>query len=242
MRLQHTASPLAPAIQRRIRAFRAAAAAAATVSLAAGAHVLAGGTLPVPPIFLALLALTGFVVSLATRVRLGFPAMGALLAGGQLALHEAFTALSSPTSGQFPSSYDPPLYGTPPPLHHGMPPWPGLSSGHGITAGSESMLDGAATAAATTHVHALDSALSLAMLGCHAAATIATALLLTGGEDALWQLVAWLRPLAALPKATPLGAFCVPGVPSDPEVPAPPPWRNLRADSRRGPPAVVVLS
>ncbi|NUP60178.1 MAG: hypothetical protein HOQ06_11995, partial [Pseudarthrobacter sp.] len=77
-------------------AFRAAALATGILSLAAGAHVAGGGQLPAPGILLAVLALTSLASTAATRLRLSFPAVGALLAGGQLALHELLTAFSAP--------------------------------------------------------------------------------------------------------------------------------------------------
>jgi hypothetical protein len=93
----------------------------------------------------------------------------------------------------------------------------------------------------TVHFHEVDTPLSWLMLTGHALATAASALLLAKGEQALWQLAAWLRPLLQLirlifrPDAGNAAvAF------SAPAVFIPRPWRNLRQDSRRGPPAVVV--
>ncbi|MCA4134413.1 hypothetical protein [Arthrobacter sp. M4] len=245
MRPPHAASPQRAflpgthASQRPARTLRACAAAAATVSLAAGAHVVGGGTLPVLPILLAILALSSLAVSLATRVRLTFPAMAALLGAGQLALHEAFTAFGgSPDVGGMAGSGS---IGGPAGAsaflpHHGVPPWPVISLGAGSGASDSSMLD------AGTHLHSLGSAMSLAMLACHALATVATALLLTKGEDALWQLMAWLKPLVELPAVRTLGPLGPRGNHLEPQSAAFQPWRNLRQDSRRGPPAVVVFS
>ena len=50
---------------------RAAMIAAATVTLAAWAHVLAGGQLPAPGILFGIAALTGLASTAATRLRLG---------------------------------------------------------------------------------------------------------------------------------------------------------------------------
>ena len=77
-------------------ALRSAMVALTVLSLAAGAHTLAGGQLPSPGILLALLALTGLASTTATRLKLNFPAMAGLLGAGQLVLHEAFTAFSGP--------------------------------------------------------------------------------------------------------------------------------------------------
>ena len=80
------------------------------------------------------------------------------------------------------------------------------------------------------------------MLAAHALATLGCALLLAKGEAALWALAGWLRPLAGLPVTVTLDdvepVFAVFPTPAAPHRP----WRNLRQDSRRGPPSAVVLS
>lgn len=85
-----------------------------------------------------------------------------------------------------------------------------------------------------------DPSPALVMFTAHALATVACALLLAKGEDALWSLAAWLRPLVQLPVPTPSDAIASPAVPAWPAEPAPLPRRNLRLDCRRGPPAAVV--
>jgi hypothetical protein len=80
------------------------------------------------------------------------------------------------------------------------------------------------------------------MLVAHILATAGCALLLAKGEDALWALAAWLRPLVRLPEAIAPDAVAAPAVPGAPPVFPFRPWRNLRQDSRRGPPSAVVLS
>ncbi len=81
------------------------------------------------------------------------------------------------------------------------------------------------------------------MLAGHALATLLCAVLLARGEAALWALAAWLRPLLRLPVPAAPDAVAAPaaviGWPAD-SVPLP--WRNLRRDCRRGPPAAVVSS
>jgi hypothetical protein len=76
----------------------------------------------------------------------------------------------------------------------------------------------------------------------HALATLACAFLLAKGEAALWSLAAWLRPLVQLPKPSMPDAVAAPVASGWPADSAPLPWRNLRTDSLRGPPAAVVLS
>ncbi|WP_091422360.1 hypothetical protein [Arthrobacter sp. OV608] len=193
---------------------RTSAMATVILALASGAHLAGGGELPAPAILLAVLALTTLGSTAATRLRLGFPAMAGLLGGGQLGLHEVFTA-----------------FGTPGAAAAGAP---ALHAGH--LAGADVL------PAALGHAHAAEPASGPLMLAAHAVATLVCALLLAKGEEALWALAAWLRPLAALPRAIAPDAV-PPAFASFPTAAAPrPPWRNLRQDSRRGPPPGVVLS
>lgn len=195
-------------------ALRSGAMAITMVSLAAAAHVFAGGELPSAPVLLAVIALTGLATTLATRFKLGFLAVGTLLGASQFALHEAFTAFS-PINVTAPAAEG----------HH--------SSGEHLLSGLE---------AGEAHLHELDTPLSWLMLGGHVLATAASALLLAWGEKALWQLEAWLRPLFQLIRLVfRPDAGSAPRVLGSPDVFVPQPWRNLRQDSRRGPPAVVVL-
>jgi hypothetical protein len=195
-------------------ALRSALVSLTVVSLAAGAHVIAGGQLPAPGILLAFLALTGLASTAATRLKLNTPAMAGLLGAGQLVLHEAFTVFSGPAAGSG---------GTFP--HH---------AGAGVPF--------SVPIAAHTQLHEPDSALSLLMLVGHALATLACAVLLARGEDALWALAAWLRPLVQLPAPAASAAVAAPAPAAWPTDSIPLPWRNLRRDCRRGPPAAVVFS
>ncbi len=88
--------PVRTAARAPFHALRSAMVALTVLSLAAGAHTLAGGQLPSPGILLALLALTGLASTTATRLKLNLPAMAGLLGAGQLVLHNAFTAFSGP--------------------------------------------------------------------------------------------------------------------------------------------------
>lgn len=211
MRTHHARTPF--------HSLRAAMVAAMIVTLAAAAHVVGGGDLPAPGIMAAVLALTGMAATAATRRKVNFPAMAALLGTGQLVLHEAFSAFSSPAAAPAgPAGH-----------HPASIPFPGLP------------LDAAGTAA--THLHQYESGWAAAlMLGGHALATLACAVLLAKGEAALWSLAAWLRPLVRLPRAAMPDVVASPAAAGWPEDSAPLPWRNLRADCLRGPPAAVVLS
>lgn len=192
---------------------RAAAVSTGILTLAAGAHVFGGGDLPAAPILLAVLALTGLTATAATRLKLNIPATAALLGAGQFALHEVFTAFSAPA----------------------------LANG-AAAAGTHHLSGAAAPVLETaTHLHGQESPTGIMMLVAHIVATAACALLLAKGEDALWALAAWLMPLAQLPEAVTPDAGPAPSVPGPPTVFPFRPWRNLRPDSRRGPPSAVVL-
>jgi uncharacterized membrane protein YoaK (UPF0700 family) len=194
-------------------ALRSGAIALVIVALAAGAHVVGGGLLPMAPVLLALLALTALATTLATRFKLNVVTMAALLGAGQLALHEAFTALG------------PVAAGTTAAAHH---------------LGNEPLNPALHTV--TEHTHEVGTTVGVLMLLAHIAATLGSSILLAKGEDALWQLAAWLRPLVALPTLLfRPDAGASPVAVGAPDVFIPRPWRNLRQDSRRGPPAVVVL-
>jgi len=204
-----TSQPRAP-----FHALRSGAIALVIVVLAAGAHVIGGGSLPMAPVLLALVALTALATTLATRFKLNAVTMAALLGSGQLALHEAFTALGPVAAG---------TQGT---AHH---------------LGSEPLNPALNTV--SEHTHQLGTTFGALMLIAHVVATLGSALVLAKGEDALWQLAAWLRPLVSLPTLLfRPDAGASPVAVGAPEVFIPRPWRNLRQDSRRGPPAVVVLS
>lgn len=152
------------------RLLRTAAVAGAVLSLAAGAHVLAGGRLPPAPVMAACTALVILGVVLVTRWKLTAPALTAILAAGQGLLHEAFSALSGSTSATAAPTLH--LHGT---VAAGLTP----SAGPGL------------------HRH-LQADLDPPMLALHVIATLVTAALLSRGEAALWALAAWLRPLASL--------------------------------------------
>lgn len=207
-----------PAHRTPFHLLRASALATGILTLAAGAHVAGGGQLPAPGILLAILALTGLASTAATRLKLSFPAMAGLMGGGQLALHELFATFSVPSEPSVPvAAYAGHQHGVP-----ALPPELLAMAGH---------VGGPA-----------DPSSGSLMLAAHALATLGCALLLAKGEAALWALAGWLRPLAGLP--VPLAFNDAGPVPAALPPTAAPlrPWRNLRQDSRRGPPSAVALS
>ncbi len=148
-----------------------------------------------------------------TRRQLSFLTLLGVLAAGQLILHEAFLFLSAPAS--CPASIGDPM------AHHGPVQGAGCSVPDAMT------------------VHAGAGADSPAMLAAHLLALLATAWLLRGGEVALGQLLAWLRPLVHLPRT----AWMVPvryRAAAAGFVLVPVPRRNLPPDNGRGPPAAAT--
>ena len=200
---------------------RATAVGSTVTALAAGAHAWAGGTLPHPLILATMLALVALGSTAIARLRLRLPALVAVLGAGQLALHEAFTALSvsqaaSPEAAAV------------------------LARGRHQHTGD--------AAAALGSLHAVPDALaahshaSPAMLALHAAATLACAVVIRKAERAVEALAAWLRPLARLPRPTAV-------VPAARVRTAPPrparrvlPWRQLAPPPLRGPPAAPAFA
>ncbi|MHC6594261.1 hypothetical protein [Arthrobacter sp. C152] len=184
---------------------RAAAFTTAMIALAAGAHIIAGGSLPQPAVLAGITALVLAPVMILAKFKLTTPVTAVLLVASQLVLHQAFNALSLSTGpGSAPAGH---LHGSG--LAH--LPVESLAPEHAATPGT-------------------------LMLILHAAATVATAVVLARGEAAVWALAAWLRPLVRI-----LTAVLIPDwplLPAPAAVVVPSRWRNLRLPARRGPPVV----
>ena len=206
-----------------LRLFRAALVIALAVSLAVAGHVLGGGQLPgIGTVAVTAAVLMAPAAWLARR-QLSFTVLFALLGAGQLTLHTAFAAFSPGASclPQLPFSQ----------LSSGLtPPTGGLTHyGHG----------GLNCTAAVETVAMGDGANSPAMLAGHLLAMLATAWLLRRGEAALWQLLAWLRPLVRLPR--PFGFTPASHRPAAwPTVFVAAHRRNLRHNTLRGPPLAAL--
>lgn len=143
------------------------------VFLAAGAHLIGGGGMPPVVLLAALTALLLPMVLLLARRQLSFPVLTTVLSAGQLLLHGAFS-LFPPAPSCAPSS-------------------PGTHSHHAVAAT-------ACGPAATAGEQLAEAAGNgWPMSAAHLAAVFLTALLLARGEKALWQLLAWLRPLVRIP-------------------------------------------
>lgn len=133
--------------------------------LAAGAHVLGGGTLPAAEISTALIALVLMVVMFVLGRRLSMGRIAAVLGIGQVLLHQALSLLSAETAcgTSLPGSH-----------HHAV------QAGACLTQVPEPLPQADA---------------GLAMSLAHLLAAAVTAALLSRAEAALWRLVAWFRPL-----------------------------------------------
>ncbi|KQQ80922.1 hypothetical protein [Arthrobacter sp. Leaf137] len=196
------------------RLLRTAALAGSILSLAAAAHVGAGGHLPPAPLLSACLALLVLGVTAVTRWKLKAPVLGLVLAGGQGLLHSLLSTLSPAAAGT--SAVRPVFTGT---HRHTL-----IGSGALLPVGQDA------------HPHpAWD--LGPAMFTAHLAATVLTALLLAKGEAALWALAAWLRPILFLAPVTfvPVLAPLVSAPRRAPVLR----WIMLGTHPRRGPPGTV---
>ncbi|NMR29296.1 hypothetical protein [Crystallibacter degradans] len=193
------------------RLLRAAAVSATVLCLAAAAHVAGGGTMPATGVVIGLSVLTLLPVTLLAGRKLGPTTMAAILAGSQLALHQAFTVLSTTAVC--------------------------TEAGHHAYAGAGSLecVAGAASAAGVAaHGPAGHGA---AMVGAHMLAAALTGLLLVRGEEAVWALAAWLRPLAKLPSAVVLPIRPAHTAPAPGALLRPRTLCQLKLEPLRGPPA-----
>lgn len=208
------------------RLLRTTVVGATVLGLAAGAHLVGGGTLPAPAIMAAILALHILCSSIATNFRLTPAAMVALLASSQLVLHQGFETLSHGISAN---------------------PAPGMEHlGHGAHMSAEahaSAMMAATTAVGAPGMESLGHAAYMSgwMGLAHVAATLTAAGLLAHGENALWSLAGWLRPLYKRAAVV----LVLPARPTLPSIIMRPlpcvPWRNQPPDTRRGPPLSAAI-
>lgn len=181
-----------------LRTLRSTVVTVVVVALATVAHVTGGGHVPTGPAAVAVVVAVACVTHQSTRWRLGLPGVSALLTGGQLLLHETFAALE-PARGV---SLD----------VHGAAAAGGGAHRHvtGLPTSDDALVPAALTSGGTTSggtglVHGLGAAgievgawTLTPMVAGHVAATVVTALVLAGGERALWRLWSWLAPLVAV--------------------------------------------
>jgi hypothetical protein len=201
-----------------VRLARAAGLAVSAFSLAAGAHLAGGGSMPagVWSAAILLLVFTGSV--LVTGRRLGPVAIVALLGGSQLLLHRAF-AFTEPAAA-------PCVAGAP---EHGT-----------HLAGAVAVC--ADPALATAAMQGMDHSMGggATMVVAHTVAAVLLGLLLARGEEALWFLAAFVLPRWRVAVRCPVR----PTAPR-PEWPVPvlvPLETALGGVGRRGPPAPVMVA
>jgi hypothetical protein len=157
-----------------LRWIRAASFGVGCFALALTAHVAAGGARPGLVALFLLTGLTGLSAVLLTGFRLGLLSVILTLATMQAALHQAFMWLGSPAAC----------------VMTGM----SASAGGGMGQSTQPML-GCATGMAQAGMGETSALAGAAMVGAHVAATAVMAALLAYGEQALWFLAGWVRPL-----------------------------------------------
>lgn len=179
------------------------------VFLAAAAHAAGGGGIPPGMLLLALAVILLPPVGLLARRRLSFPVLACVLAAGQLLLHTAFSFVpaASACAVAGPAAH----------AHHTEVPVCGPAGQVG-----EQLAEAAGN--------------GWQMTAAHFAAVVLTAVLLARGEDALWQLLAWLRPLARIPSPVTLPAPA-PALFTIREAAFPPAGTEPCVHRLRGPPA-----
>ena len=198
-----------------MRLARASVVATATVVLALVAHVLGGGAPPSVVVLGPLVAVTLAATVPFTGRRISPLGAVALLGAGQLLLHHAFE-----------------LFGT-------MGCAPTGEPGAGM-AGHVHAAQTVGCTVSTSHADALAGSVlgASAMLVVHVVATLLTALLIAGTDQALAWVVTWLRPLVALLTPVLLPAFAP--LPVKVAMPGVVARRDVGVVPLRGPPRVAL--
>lgn len=165
-----------------LRVLRSGVLAVCALGLSAAAHALAGGHLPGATPLVALAAGAWLACWAAGRWRLSPGAVTGLLGAGQVGVHAVLSALEPASAGG---------HGAARPVPTGL---------EALTAAGTTHASAHAAGHAAGHAGALwlggPSSADAAMLLAHAAAAAAVGLVVARGESALWDLCAWLAPLA----------------------------------------------
>jgi len=165
-----------------LRLLRSGVLAVCALGLSAAAHALAGGHLPGAAPLAALAAGAWLVCWAAARWRLSARAVTGLLGASQVGVHAALSALDPAAAGG---------HGAARPVPAELGALAASGAAHGTTQ---------AVGHAAGHAGALwlggPTSADAAMLLAHAAAAAAVGLVVARGEAALWDLCAWLAPLA----------------------------------------------
>ncbi|MFE5339133.1 hypothetical protein [Isoptericola sp. NPDC056578] len=208
-----------PVVVRRARELLVAG---TTLSIAAAAHLLAGGALPGAPLaWLVVVALTAPLAVWTARRRLTLPRLLPAMVALQLVQHTTLSVLGAAGTGASPAT-----------LLTTLPSTPGAApDGHALHALGPGSL-GPATGGGLHLHHADDPGTTSWMLAAHAAAVLLTALLLAAGDRAAVNVAGQLRLVAVLV----LGPAAPPVV-REPAVVVGRTWHPLRARAvRRTPP------
>jgi len=171
-----------------VRRVRELLVAGTTLSIAAAAHLLAGGALPGAPLaWLVVVALTAPLAVWTARRRLTLPRLLPAMVALQLVQHTTLSVLGAAGTGTAPSTPTSTLAST----------LDAAPDGHALHA-----LGPGALAPATgggLHVHPADDPGTTSwMLAAHAAAVLLTALLLAAGDRAAVNVAGQLRLVAVL--------------------------------------------
>lgn len=195
-----------PVVVRRVRELLVAG---TTLSIAAAAHLLAGGALPGAPLaWLVVLALTAPLAVWTARRRLTLPRLLPAMVALQLVQHATLSVLGAAGTGPGPSA----------PL--------AAQDGHALHALGPGSL---APATGGLHLHhAEDAGTTSWMLAAHAAAVLLTALLLAAGDRAAVNVAGQLRLVAVLVRGP-----AAPPVVREPAVVVGRTWRPHPARVRR---------
>lgn len=202
------------------RLARAAAFGTATLALASGAHVSAGGELPSMMVLAVLVLPLMLAAMILTSRRCGPVLLVGALAAAQILLHETLMAVTSHVPVEmFPAEMG---------AHHA----------------AQALISDQVSSHSASALGGLDMAgpegWPIAMKAMHVAATVVTALLLARGEKALWRLVARLLPkLLRIPRLLLCGPRQTPVLKS---VPALRPSLVSGGLGLRGPPAGFVAT
>ena len=164
--------------QRHTRMLRAAVVSAVVLVLSIGAHLGGGGILPHPGVLVGLAALTMLSVIVVAKRTLGLPALAGVLGGGQFALHHAFGFFSAAATS--------------------------VVCGSDATHLGHSAALACTVESAETYPHASGGGMGVAMFVAHAIATLAAAMLIARGEEALHSVAGWLKPLFTVLRLSPM--------------------------------------
>jgi hypothetical protein len=169
-----------------LRLLRAFVVAGVVVGLAAGAHVLGGGSLPPGIVTLTLGAMVLAVCVALTARRLGLVGAVVLLAAGQVALHAAFSVFETTGCGAL---------------------VPSGAHAHMEHAAHAAYLATAGCGSSVAHATLLPMFGAWAMVVAHALAVVLCAVVVAGADRALMWLVAWLAPRLGPARAARLSAW-----------------------------------